>query len=202
VRYFNFLEKYASFYRGARPHAEVALLFPRSRVHQGDVNALAAFRDLGKELLDRHVLFDIIPDDITTPALLGRYQVALRATDEKPLAALAGKLSRFDAPATVRVSANRGKDGKFLTLHFVNYNREEPKQKKSAGRGIVDEKPIAVKQVGVDLAWPERTRLDQAYFLTPENTEPIALKLESTNTRLRFRVPEFLVYAVAVLPIE
>ena len=44
-------------------------------------------------------------------------------------------VSRFEAPATVRVSASRPAFGNEITLHLVNYNREEPKEKKSAGRG-------------------------------------------------------------------
>ena len=53
------------------------------------------------------------------------------------------ELSRFEAPKTVRVSASRPAAGGELTVHFVNYNRQEPKEPRSAGSGIADEKPLA-----------------------------------------------------------
>ena len=63
VRFYDFLRRYESLYRANRPHAEVLLLFPRSRVHEGDVAAVGRFKQLGKHLLDAHVLFDVLPDD-------------------------------------------------------------------------------------------------------------------------------------------
>src|SRR5262249_17795656 len=66
VRYYNFLEKHDALYRGSRPHAEAVLLYPRSRVHEGDLEAVAKFKEWGKQLLDRHVLFDVRPDDAIT----------------------------------------------------------------------------------------------------------------------------------------
>src|SRR5262249_18083327 len=38
VRYYRFLGKYDALYRGNRSHAEVLLLYPRLRVHEGDVD--------------------------------------------------------------------------------------------------------------------------------------------------------------------
>src|SRR5206468_2382987 len=61
ARYYNFLRRNETLYRANRSHAEVLLLFPRSRVHEGDVAAVARFRELGKRLLDGHVLFDVLP---------------------------------------------------------------------------------------------------------------------------------------------
>ncbi len=37
VRYYRFIEKNDAIYRGNRSHAEVLLLYPRSKVHAGDV---------------------------------------------------------------------------------------------------------------------------------------------------------------------
>src|SRR5204863_5718551 len=54
VRFYSFLRRYETLYRANRPHAEVLLLFPRSRVHEGDVAAVGRFKDLGKRLLDAH----------------------------------------------------------------------------------------------------------------------------------------------------
>lgn len=63
VRYYQFLRRHDPLYRANRSHSEVALLFPRSRVHQGDVASVESFRKLGQSLLDAHVLFDVWPDD-------------------------------------------------------------------------------------------------------------------------------------------
>ena len=40
VRYYQFLKKFDSVFRGNRSHAEAALVFPRSRVHAGDVESV------------------------------------------------------------------------------------------------------------------------------------------------------------------
>ena len=64
------LEKYDAVYRNARSHAEVLLLFPRSKVHDGDVAAVEAFKKVGRDLLDKHVLFDVLPDDLAAPGRL------------------------------------------------------------------------------------------------------------------------------------
>lgn len=191
VRYYNFLEKNAGLYRGQKSHAEAVLLFPRSFVHQGDLAPLERFKKWGKELLDRHVLFDVLPDDVPA-ADLARYREVLRP--EKTAYKLPETLSHFKAPATVRVSVNRTKDGD-LALHLVNYNRTEPEKKRSAGRGIVDEKPIAVEGVELDLVLPPDFKAGDIEFLTPEEA-PVAVKGMVEAGRLRLRVPTFLVHGV------
>src|SRR5436305_8050427 len=60
VRYYGFLRENDALYRASRPHSEVVLLYPRSRVHEGDVGAVERFKRLGRRLLDRHVLFDVL----------------------------------------------------------------------------------------------------------------------------------------------
>src|SRR5262249_46265404 len=40
VRYYRFIEKHDAIYRGNRSHAEVLLLYPRTKVHEGDVAAV------------------------------------------------------------------------------------------------------------------------------------------------------------------
>ena len=51
-------------------------------------------------------------------------------------------LSYFDAPATVRVAANRPAKGDEIDIHFVNYNRDESQDPPK--RGVEDERPIPV----------------------------------------------------------
>src|SRR5262249_13224902 len=152
VRYYRFIGKYDGLYRGNRSHAEVLLLYPRSRVHEGDVDAVESFRTLGKKLLDKHVLFDVLPDDRLTPSRRAAYRIVL---DAKKPADLPKDLSTFTAPATVRPSASRPKQGDEITLHFVNYDREEPARKRSPGTGLEDEKPIAAEGVAVDFVLPK-----------------------------------------------
>src|SRR5262249_28734020 len=69
---------------------------------------------------------------------------------EHPAEVLSSRdLSRFETSRRVRVSASQPVRGGEVTLHFVNYNRLEPKEKRSAGRGAEDENPIAAEGVKV-----------------------------------------------------
>src|SRR6185436_339189 len=77
VRYYQFLRRHDPLYRANRPHAEVALLFPRSGVHRGDAAAVASFREVGRALLDAHALFDVWPDDRFPPERAARYAQVL-----------------------------------------------------------------------------------------------------------------------------
>jgi hypothetical protein len=194
VRYYRFLAGHDAIYHGNRSHAEVLLLYPRTKVHEGDVAAVEAFRKLGKKLLERHVLFDILPDDRLTPSQRARYRTVM---DVKGTADLPAGLSAFKAPTTVRVSASWPEAGNEITLHFVNYNRQEPKQKRSAGTGIKDEMPIAAEGVSADLVLPKGTKVVRVVVLSPESPEGIAVKHAVKDGRVRFAVPKFLVYAVA-----
>lgn len=198
VRYYNFMEKYDALYRGNRPHSEAVLLYPRSRVHAGDVAAVETFKETGLQLLNQHVLFDVIPDDIVTPERLTAYRHVVKIpTEQKPNPEAMQGLSRFQAPATVRVSASRPANGAELTVHFVNYNRTEPEKPRSAGRGIVDEKPIAVEGVKADVVIPAGYRAGKVRALTPEEPEGVELKADVADGRVRFTLPKFLVYSVA-----
>lgn len=194
IRYYNFLAKHDALYRANRSWAEVLLLFPRSRVHEGNVEAVDAFRDLGKKLLDQHVLFDVIPDDVVTENQKAKYRTVV---DFRGKENLPKDLSTFKAPTTVRVSASEPKKGGGITLHFVNYNRREPAKKRSAGGGIKDEKPIAVKGIEVDFELPKGSRVAKVKFSTPESPAGIELKHRVEKGRLRFVVPELLVYGIA-----
>lgn len=194
VRYYRFMEKHDGVYHANRPYGEVLLLFPRSRIHAGDVDSVQTFRQLGKELLDRHVLFDILPDDLLTEAHKMRYRAIV---DVSAAPTLAADLSHFKGPTTVRVSASWPAKGDELTLHFVNYNRDEPAQKKSAGRGLKDEKPIAVDEVAVDLAVPAKADVAKVRIAAPELAEDVVVPHTLEKGRLRFTVPRFLVYAIA-----
>ena len=183
TRYYQFLKRYDEIYRANSSYSEATLVYPRTAVFRGDLGPVEAFRAEGKKLLDRHVLFDVLSDEVAGGA--------------KPPA---GKSSKFDAPTTVRVSASRPAQGNELDFHFVNYNREEPPKdaagNPSPGSGIGEEKPIAVKGFAVDVHLPVGAEVAAVEFITPEqpDSKPLAFKIESG--RVTFEVPEFLVYGV------
>lgn len=201
-RYYQFIRRYESAYKANLPHAEVVLLFPRTAVHAGDVSGIAKFRDLGTRLLDAHVLFDVLPDDDAGDERMAAYSRVVRVSDS-PESAGSGEtaLSRFDAPYTVRVSASRPAAGREITLHFVNYNRDEPpldaKGRPSAGRGIVDEKPIRTSPFSANLLLPTNARVRRMETATPESTDSKPLDFTTdTDGRIQFVVPDFLVYRI------
>jgi hypothetical protein len=201
VRYYRFLAEHEDAFKGNRPHAEYVLLFPRSKVHAGDVAAVEAFKKAGRELLDRHVLFDVIPDDLSPGPLPPKGYIAqYDPTRPRPILLTEGR-STFAAPKTVRVSASVPAAGKELTVHFVNYDRDEPKEPRSAGGGINDEKPRAVAGVTADIALPPGAKVGRARVATPEDGAA-PLRVEVRDGRLRFEVPPFLVYAVARVELE
>jgi len=206
VRYYQFLKRHAEIYHANLPHAEAVLLFPRKSVHQGDVASVARFRQLGNELLDRHLLFDVLPDDLATPERLSAYRHVLRVEEPVRLSPEDPTLSRFEAPTTVRISASRPAAGNEITLHLVNYNRIEPPKDKqgrpSPGRGVQDEKPLPVDGVTADLALPTKSSVTSIQFLTPESGSATDVAFNVDEGRVRFRVPKFLVYGVARVVLE
>ena len=194
TRYYKFIRKHDNIYRNNKSHAEAVLLFPRKAVHAGNVDTVAKFRETGRTLLENHVLFDILPDDIVTPERLTAYQEVYRPGDKAVKGA-----TEFTAPKTVRVSANRPAKGDALHLHFVNYNRTEPTKPKSAGRGIHDEKPIAINGIQCAIPLPQGAKLKAARFFTPEEESAVELQGKIRGNKVHFTLPEFLVYGVAEL---
>ena len=201
VRYYSFLREHETLYRGNRPYAEVLLLFPRTRVHDGDVAAVDRFKQIGKRLLNEHVLFDVLPDDRATPTTRRPYTAIIDPSNSRLNATnvttkLPSNLSQFKAPETVRVSASRPASGSELTLHLVNYNRTEPADKKERGKGIADEKPIATTAFEAALKVPRGFRASQIEFFTPENEQAQKLEFRQNGDRVSFQVPMLLVYGV------
>ncbi len=196
VRYYGFLRRYESLYRANRSYAEAVLLHPRSLIHAGQFQAaMSAFQQVGRTLLDRHVLFDVLPDEAASAAKLAHYRRVFTVSSRDHLALERWEsFSRFQAPATVRVSASRPAAGGEIDLHFVNYAREESSP---APPGAAGERPLPVAGVAVDFLLPEGARPVRVEVITPEAPEPVELAHEFAQGRLRFRLPEFLVYAVA-----
>jgi hypothetical protein len=201
VRYYQFLRRHDALYRANQPHSEVALLFPRSKIHRGDAAGVEAFRKIGKELLDAHVLFDVWPDDLFPPDRAARYAKVVDI-GSPAVASLPERRSRFETPGSVRVSASRpaANHGE-IDLHLVNYNRIElprgPDGQRGLGAGIADEKPLAVSGLVADMALPDGATLRTIRLLTPERPDEQAVEpMRSAKGRVRFTVPEFLVYGV------
>ena len=218
ARYYQFLRRQDSILRGNRSHAEVVLLYPRKAVHEGDLKPVELFRSLGTQLLDEHVLFDVLPDDIATEEQLTKYRHVVRPAEFMKPRSRSGPMyqsesvSRFEADWTVRVSASQPAtkaDGEFLTVHFVNYNRNEPPKgrdgKPSAGGGIVDEKPIAVSSIAANVILPPGRTVSQIEVSSPERPEPVKVQYKIStgdDWRVEFTMPEFLVYGMANLKLK
>ena len=156
---------------------------------------------LGRKLLDQHVLFDVLPDDLATPEILAKYQVTIDpGKDSLPSRK---RLSRFDAPATLRVCANRPAKGNEIDLHFVNYDRDElPKRangKANHGRGPADERPKAVSGIKVSFVLPAGMKVSEVEVISPEYEKALHPDFRFADGRISFTMPEFLVYAVARL---
>ena len=202
VRYYGFMNQHDAIFRGNRPHAEVALVFPRSRVRRGDVESVERFRKLGRALLEAHVLFDVVPDDLLADG--DRPHLVTVDTDidtTKFVAQLPPERSTFAAPFSLQVSASRpAASGRELDFHFVNYQREEPPRsadgKPSPGGGIRDEKPIPSSEFPASVRLPPGAEVESLVFISPELTGDKPLKWQLTEGRLRFEVPKFLVYGI------
>ena len=205
--YYGFLHQHDDLYHDNTSHAEALLLFPRDAVHAGDLAPRDRFKLLGRKLLDEHVLFDILPDDMATPALRKKYSLVVDPNDMAVSPAslqktLPARRSRFDAPETVRVSASRPALLEELTVHFVNYNRAERGEGGNPGGTIKDEKPIATKEFGAKIQVPEGFTVKRVEFLTPETGKPAPLKHGLSNGQVTIRIPSFSVYGVARIRLQ
>jgi hypothetical protein len=205
VRYYQFMKRYDEIFRGNHSYWDLAIEVPRSEVARGNVAAIDEFRELGKRLLDQHVLFDIVSDEDEHGALrelkYRRCVTNLRDLESHHFKEWGSQFSRFDAPATVRVSASRPAKGDELDIHFVNYNRTEPPKNKdgtpSTGGGIKDEQPIEVASVACDVVLPAGTTVAAVEAITPESPEPQTVAFTQAGDRVQFTQPKFLVYGVA-----
>jgi hypothetical protein len=203
-QYFGFLKRNDDLYRANVSHAEVAVLYPRRAVHEGNLAPLATFRETGKALLNEQVLFDVIPDDLTDKFDLTKYAAVISfgegGTATLPADARA-KLTRIDAPDHVRVSANRPAVGGEIDLHFVNYNRVELPPTKAGdpnpGNGTADENAIPVGGIEVAFAIPAGQKVTAVEVIEPEQLKPQVVRFTVAENRASFSLPPFLVYSVA-----
>lgn len=201
VRYYGFLHRHDRLYRGNRTDGEVLLLFPRRRVHAGDVSSVDRFKTVGRRLLDDHVVFDVLPDDEVTDVDRSQYVAVLDPADvtlsaETVTQRLPQDLSHVMAPKTVRISMSRPAELNELTVHFVNYNREERGEGGNPTGDISHEKPIPTDPFTADIRLPKGSTVARLEFLTPEAGQAAPLAYEVNSQRLQCRIPSFLVYGV------
>ncbi|MBL8292884.1 MAG: hypothetical protein JNN08_13655, partial [Bryobacterales bacterium] len=199
LRFFRFMKRYNDVYNASLMAGEAVLLYPRSQLHLGRfTDAITAFHAVGNRLLDDHVLFDVLPDDMATPQRLARYRRVFTISSLTEMGSENySNLSRFEAPPTVRVSASNPPNGGVWDIHFVNYNRQEPAPTAKKTGLIADENPIAISGVKADLAVPPGFSVTKVDWITPESPDPSSPAIDKVSNRVRFSAPEFLVYAVA-----
>ena len=165
------------------------------------------FASVGKELLDRHVLFDIV---LRRAAAQGAAR-GISASRFGPLSQISGirnferrsrigvklSLSRFDAPAPSASPPADPPRADELDIHFVNYNRTEPPKNKdgtpSTGRGIKDEQPIESPPITCDVVLPTGFRRaddrgDHARIARPASRHAFT----QTDGRVQFTSPNSL----------
>ena len=101
ARYYAFIRSQSDVLRANRPAGEIVLLYPRNRSSPRQCRSGGEIpSDIGTELLNAHVAFDVLPDDLTEKiARDPRPKIDVR--DDSTRAALkAIPLSHFDAPPT------------------------------------------------------------------------------------------------------
>lgn len=200
TQYYQFLKRHDDVFRGNTSHADVLLLYPRKDLHEGKTKSVKNFQGLANILLEEHMLFDVLPDDLATPDIRKKYQRVYAPKWGDYLNTAKMEYSQISAPKSVCVSASRPAKGDQLDLHFVNYNREEPPPgrngKPSPGRGIQDEKPIPPEYCVADVLLPKGKTVSKLEFLTPEQNESQSVTFKQKDGRVQFSVPEFLVYGI------
>lgn len=212
--YYDFIHRYKDLYYPSEPLAEVALLFPRRALPSADAFFLPAFNRAARELLDRHVLFDIVIDQRLAEGDLDAYR-AVVAPDKRFLAvpeqrlleryrqkggtvlrSVSPELDRLALSAcgarwTVQMTAWSQRSKRRIVMHFVNYDRDEN------AAGLENPRPSAPFRV--DLNLPASASPVRVEFVTPEEPERHALNVHVAGGRAVFEVPGFSVYGVAVV---
>ncbi len=218
--YFGFAAKHRDLYVGAQPAAELLLLYPRSAVQRGDVEPVARFKAIGKQLAREGYVFDVVPDDIVTEAQIASRRAVVKCDSEtgaplKSLAVLtlpaddqvarwrkelASVTRREGAPTVVACVLSQPKR---RLVHLVNYNREEPPPNAKMGRGPHEEKPLVVENLTIRLALQPGERVKSIRLLSPDAAVSTgSAGLVQRNGETAFIVPRMLIYTVAVAELE
>jgi hypothetical protein len=223
VKYAQFMHRNRALYDGATPVAEVGLILPRQTAWAGNPEPWNDFRATGQALANDQILFDVIADENIAPERLKRYPAVLlpAGTDlsDSQKAALdafkasggkvipsteaaqivsATKGTSIEAPWTVRASLFEQENR--CLLHLVNYDRDEVGTTKAdKAKKPENERPRAVKDIAVDLKLPADRKVTALKMHSPESATPLEIPFEQSAGRVKFRVPEVLVYGVVEL---
>ena len=66
----------------------------------------------------------------------------------------------------------------------------------------MDERPIPARDIHADVVLPAGFRATSVEVMTPEQPAPKPVEITQNDKRVKFRVPEFLVYAVARVKLQ
>ncbi|MBM82268.1 MAG: hypothetical protein CMJ78_17010 [Planctomycetaceae bacterium] len=101
--------------------------------------------------------------------------------------------TNITSPWTVRATACSQPN--HVILHLVNYDREESQNKKLRGSEL--ERPKPVDNILVDFHLTRSAKVESVLLHTPDGKTTAKLSFQqSSNDRVRFRIPSMLVYAV------
>lgn len=82
IRYFDFLKEHDDCYRPADSYAEIGLVFPRRALEAGDASPLEYTEAAGRSLIQDHVLFDVVSDDLLERTSLEAYLAVVLSAPE------------------------------------------------------------------------------------------------------------------------
>jgi hypothetical protein len=205
--YFDFLRRYENLYHPVTSYADVALVFPRSAVHRGDISAIPDFKHVGNQLTRRHVSFDVVVDELLTLERKKKYRVVIQpqsgkltAETSEPLASLLRDESICEATAEVVTTVWQQPARRRLMVHLVNYKRDTTPAQGLQGAAL--ERPLPQDNVAVRLKLPAGSRVKQVSLVSPEEPEPQRVKFKQTGRTLSFRVDRILVYTVAIVELR
>lgn len=105
----------------------------------------------------------------------------------------------ISSPWTVRATAYH-QPGR-VVLHLVNYNRDESPSKQLQGPEL--ERPLAAKNVRINLRLPPSRKAASVKLHTPDDTITRKLSFEQSHkNRVEFQVPSLRVYAVIAIDLQ
>lgn len=104
------------------------------------------------------------------------------------------RLSRIEAPWTVRVAGYRG--GRRLTVHVVNYNRDEARAAEEKLKGPAAELPLPATGIGMQLRIPGDDRVRRVKVWSPGAEKAKEVDFGMSGGTLTFELPSVLVYSI------
>jgi len=148
--YFAFLKKHEAFLQPSESYAEVGLVFPRRAVHAGDGSPLEYVEAAGRALINRHVLFDMLPDDLLATLKLDKYRAIVISAPEY--------LEKAEREAIARYAKS---GGKVLLLPVAAEDRTRP----GAASERTQRWPDREKLLGFDATIVKNARTNRAIFI-------------------------------------